>query len=119
MECFHYCFAAAVDMFVPCQRLTIAVKKSCEKSYPHKIRSALARKQCLWRPHKAEPNSIVLHNLYKQAEACCRALITKHEIRRENYVIQSNNLDKFYRFVNRRLSNKKGIGAIYSEMTAP
>ena len=102
----------SVDLFVPCQRPTIAVKKSCKKSYPRKIRSALVRKQCLWRQHKAEPINIVLHNLYKQAEARCRDLISKHETKRENDVIKSNNLGKFYRFVNRRLSNKKGIGAI-------
>jgi len=39
-------------------------------------------------------------------------LIAKHEIKRENEVIQSNNLGKLYRFVNWRLSNKKGIGAM-------
>jgi len=77
-----------------------------------KIRSALAREQCLWRQHKAEPNNIVLYNSYKHAEVRSSGLIAKHEIRRENKVIQTNNVGKFYRFVNRRLSNKKGIGAM-------
>jgi hypothetical protein len=101
-----------VDLFVPRQRHTIAIKKSCKKSYPRKIRGALARKQRLLGQHKAELNDLVLHNLYKQAEAHCHDLIKKHQIKRENDVIKSNNLGKFYRFVNRCLSNKKSIGAI-------
>jgi len=33
----------AVDMFMPCQRLTKAVKRSCKTSYPRKIKIALWR----------------------------------------------------------------------------
>jgi len=41
-----------------------------------------------------------------------RQLINDFVARRETAVVDSNNLGKFYRFVNKRLSCKSGVGAL-------
>jgi len=38
--------------------------------------------------------------------------VRNYEIRKENDVLESNNLDKFYRFINGRLANKQGNGIL-------
>jgi len=75
----------------------------------------MARKHCLWRRLKADPNSSAARDQYSKAESRCRLLVRKYEIRKENDVIESNNLGKFYRFINGRLANKQGIGLLKDE----
>jgi len=41
--------------------------------------------------------------------------VRKYEIRKENDVIESNNLGNFYRFINDWLANKQGIGILKDE----
>jgi len=69
----------------------------------------MARKHCLWRRLKADPNSSAARDQYSKAENRCRLLVRNYEIRKENDVIESNNLGKLYRFINGRLANKQGI----------
>ena len=79
----------------------------------------MARKHCLWRRLKADPNRSTLRDQYSKAESRCRLLVRNYEIRKENDVIKSNNLGKFYRFVNGRLANKCGIGILKDENGIP
>ena len=46
-------------------------------------------------------------------------MVRNYEIRKENDIIKSNNVGKFYRFVNSRLANKKGIGVLKDENGTP
>jgi len=45
----------------------------------------------------------------------CRQLIHKYEIKREQKVINNNNAGCFFRFVNRKLSCKSGLGALIND----
>jgi len=47
----------------------------------------------------------------------CRQLINGFEARREAAVTDSNNLGEFYRFVNKKLSCKSGVGALFDPAT--
>ena len=47
---------------------------------------------------------------YKAAVVKCRDLITGFEVRKEREIIDSKNNGSFYRHVNKRLSNGRGIG---------
>jgi len=70
---------------------------------------------CLWRRLKADPNSSAARDQYSKAESRCHLLVRNNAIRKENDVIESNNLDKFYRYINGRLANKQGIGILKDE----
>ena len=50
---------------------------------------------------------------YRNAQRNCRQLSNEYEARREAAVVNSGNLGKFYRFVNKRLHCKSGVGALY------
>jgi hypothetical protein len=110
---------AAIVEFMPAKLINARPDLVRVKTYPKRIKSAMARKHCLWRRLKADPNSSTLRDQYSKAESRCRLLIRNYEIRKENDVIKSNNLGKFYRFVNGRLANKQGIGMLKDENGIP
>jgi len=72
---------------------------------------------CLWRRQKADPNSSASRDQYSEAESWCLllGLVRNYEIWNENDVIESNNLGKFYRFINGWLANKRGIISILKD----
>jgi Reverse transcriptase (RNA-dependent DNA polymerase) len=72
----------------------------------------MARMHYLWRRLNPNPDSSTIRDIYHRAESRCRLLVRNYEIRKENEIINSNNLGKFYRFVNSRLANKQGIGVL-------
>jgi hypothetical protein len=51
---------------------------------------------------------------YRGAERKSRALIRNFEIRKEQKIIESNNVGAFYRFINKRIKGKTSIGALRS-----
>ncbi len=112
-EAFTGLLMDAINQFVPSRPiLSQAQKGQYKKNYPRKIKEAMARKRCLWRLHKRDPNNNDARQLYKQAESWCRLLIQKYEIKKEANVISSSNLGAFYRHINKRLSRKDGKTAL-------
>lgn len=111
----------AVDLYVPvrivnstCQR-----RKKPHVNYPRNIKRAIARKRCLWRQHKLNPQNSDIRNNYRNAHKACRQLMQEFEIKREREVVDANNIGKFYRFVNSRLSCKSGIGTLLNSKREP
>jgi len=49
---------------------------------------------------------------YQRAEEKCRRLVHEYELKKEKEVVCSENLGRFYKFVNARLANKHGIGTL-------
>jgi len=49
---------------------------------------------------------------YKLDVAKCRVLIRNYQIKKERQVIAANNAGAFYKFSNKRLSCKSGVGAL-------
>ena len=72
-----------------------------KKSYPTKIRAAIARKRCLWRSCRSNPFDKDLTKKYRTAEEKFRRLIHEYELKKEE-VVCSKNLGRFYKFVNAR-----------------
>ena len=80
----------------------------------------MSRKRCLWRVHRRRPADSAVLDEYRNAQRNCRQLINEYEARREAAVVNSGNLGKFYRFVNKRLHCKSGVGALYiAKVTEP
>ena len=73
----------------------------------------MSRKRCLWRVHRRRHADSAVLEEYRNARRNCRQLINEYETKREAAVVNSGNLGKFYRFVNKRLHCKSGVGALY------
>jgi len=54
----------------------------------------------------------LLSTAYHAAKLKCRNVLRDYEIKREQKVIERNNAGCFYRFVNNKLSCKRGLGAL-------
>ena len=107
---------SAVDWYVPSH--TVAQNNTSEnhsktRRYPRSIKRAITRKKCLWRRHRRNPTNLEIRRKYDEAHSECRRLIHEYEVRKECDVVSAENLGKFYRFVNNKLTCKTGIGALY------
>ncbi len=61
---------------------------------------------------KDNPSDAKIEAQYRRAEVRNRTLIRDFELKSENRVIRDNIVGSFYKFVNKRLSSKHGIGAL-------
>jgi hypothetical protein len=107
----------AVEKFVPQKYVahsTNLPKPKLAVRYPPKIRRAIARKCCLWRHLKANPNDGKITTAYKQAENKCKQLIHSFELEKAHKVIDSDNIGTFYKFANKKILSKNGVGALRS-----
>ena len=102
----------AIDLFVPVNYIRRDNSVKCRRWYPAALRRAIVRKRCLWRKHRESPDDERLLEAYHGAEGKCRQLLREYEIKRENRVIDSDNTGSFFRFVNGKLSCKRGLCAI-------
>ena len=106
---------SAVDLYVPFRivRYSSNYKRSGNiRRYPRSIKRAISRKKCLWRQHRRNPADQDIARSYTVAHDECRRLIKEYEREKERDVIDADNVGKFYRFVNRKLSCKSGVGTL-------
>jgi len=117
-DAFCQLLTAAINMYVPTYvpaQHNINAVSSGKPFIPKNIRKCAAKKRRLWNKLRTTPNDFGLRVKYR---ACClewRRLVRKRQIVAEEQVIASNNLGAFYRFVNRRLSNRSNIGVIIDD----
>ena len=101
---------SAVGEFVPVKR-SISCRSKKRKQYPRFIRRSLNKKRLLWRKYhriKSVENKLA----YDKQSCLCRKLLFDYERCQELAVIRRNNLGSFYRFANRKLSCRSGIGPL-------
>ena len=101
---------AALDKFVPVKNFS-SNNKSTSRKYPRHILRVIKRKLVLWRLFRRDPSVINKAN-YKGQAALCKKLILDYERSRELSVINKSNLGSFYRFVNKKLTCKSGVGPL-------
>ena len=102
----------AVDIFVPVIQVTEHTVINNKRWYPAALRRAIARKKCLWRKRRDHPGATAALMNYHKAELKCNQLLREYEIKREEKIIESGNAGSFYRFVNGKLSCKRGLGTL-------
>ena len=104
---------AAISIFVPPRHFKPGLSgvKFKRKVYPRNIQRQLAMKRRLYKTIHFSAASL---DRYKRAARRCHLLISCHQIAMEKKVIHSGNLGKFYKFVNRKLSCKSGVGPLRS-----
>ena len=105
----------AIETYVPFKKVNSnrCVSKPLHK-YPRHIQRLIARKRCLWRQHKHYPTDKLLAEKYTGINNECRAAVRNFEVQQENNVIQSKNSGSFFKYVNRKLGRKDGIGILKS-----
>ena len=111
-ETFCEVLYSIVDLHVPTKHLVSYQKNTHKKHYPYSIRRANARKRLMWRQCRNDPMDVAKRAAYKQSVQKYRLLLRKYEIKKEKELIESNNIGNFYKFVNKKLSCKEGIGAL-------
>ena len=110
LTAFYGVLQEAIEKFVPVKRNLHCTKQPKHIVwYPPNIRRATARKRCLWRHHKANPNDEAIAAAYKLAESKSKQLIHLFELDKEQKVINSGNIGTFYKFVNTKLSSRNGV----------
>jgi len=98
---------------VPLKVIHSGVGNSSAKRYPAHVNRALHKKTALWRRYRVDRSTANKTNYYQQVEYC-RALIYEHEKCKETSVVNQSNLGAFYRFINKRMSCKSGVGPLKS-----
>ena len=109
---FSQVLQSAVDLFVPSRYVSSCDGVRCRRWYPAALRRAINRKRCLWRRHRQSPNDADALETYRNSEKKCAQLLREYEVKQEQKIVDSNNTGGFYRFVNSKLSCKRGIGAL-------
>jgi len=97
-----------ISMFTPLKKVSFS---RCRKKYPPYIRQLLRKKSAAWRRYKSF-NSDVLKSKYYAIKLKCSAAIGDYIRNKEDCIINSDNLGLFYRYVNKKLVSKTGIGVL-------
>jgi len=79
--------------------------------YPRHITRALKRKSMYWKHYRKE-STVVNKNFYKSQAAICKKLLFDYEKSKELAVINKRNIGSFYRFLNKKLVCRSGIGPL-------
>jgi len=86
------------------------------KHYPRHIVRALCKKSRLWSKYRRE-KTVDNKVAYAEHTENCKSLIFEYERSKELELIKKSNLGAFYRFVNKRLTAKSGVGPLRSAGT--
>jgi hypothetical protein len=94
--------------FVPIRKSVISRSNTC---YPYNIRKLLSKKVRFWRIYKRFKTTESLHK-YNLIASECRSAIYGFHVERENRVIESDNVGKFFSYANRKFTCKSSIGPL-------
>ena len=71
------------------------------KFYPKPIRILLNRKLAIWKKLKANRTNITLKQKYVAISKNCRIAMHEYYVNKENWLLESDNIGRFYKYVNR------------------
>ena len=102
---------AAIECYVP-HYVRSRPRKCRFKSIPINIVKCRNKKRRLWRYLKSNPYSSIAHVKYQDCVHQWRRLAQEHEALEEERIISASDLGVFYKFVNKRISNRSKITTI-------
>lgn len=100
----------AISEFVPLNVFK-SVKSNKQYAYPAHIRRLFRAKAAAWRRYKRF-KSKNFQKQYKQISSRCRKAIYAYTVKREENIINSGNLGKFFRYANSKFTRKSSIGPL-------
>ena len=104
----------AIDLFIP----SVMMHNSNigrVRRYPSHIRVLFKRKLCLWQQMKRYPHESNLSVRYKQLTLDCRAAVRDFECKQETKLIDSQNINNLYKYINRKLRNSSSCPVLYDQ----
>ena len=110
---FHSKLIQLIDSFVPKKRKYFAINHSSRLYYSKKISELQSHKLLCWRKYKRFKTTECKVR-YNEASRTYRQAIVDHVRNKEEAVINSNNLGKFFNLANRKFASKSGIGPLQS-----
>jgi hypothetical protein len=99
----------AVELYVPVKMRRTYINSN--RKYPRKINKMLNRKLLLWKRWRTSRNAKHI-KAYDAYTLKCKQAINFHYSNNELKLVQSNDLGKFYRFVNNKLNSKLPVSPI-------
>ena len=100
-----------IDLHVP-KKLVHHTAKYRPRQYPKHIRKLLSRKAAIWRTLRFVDTAELKQN-YKNVARACKLAILEFDARREEHILDANNLGAFYKFVNNKLGSHHGIAPLH------
>ena len=104
-DCFHSTLLSVINKFVPKYKSV----SGSRIHYPAHIMKLQSRKNILWkkwRTSKLDSDRLRYLDISKQ----CRQAIYEFTLKKESDLVDSSNPGGFYKYVNRKLSSRSGIG---------
>ena len=113
---FVYHLNTAIEAYVPVKRRPINTRNKKKKAYPKNIRQMNSRKSIYWKRWRSTkvPGHQQAYKAYSHYSVKCSKAIKAYYRDLETALVQSDNLGKFYRYVNGKLSGRKLILPINS-----
>jgi len=102
----------AMNLFIPVK--AVYTNSSCRKNryqYPLRIRKLLQKKRAAWRLYKFKSTD-ALREKYRVISETCKKAVYDYVKSKEEHLIDNGNLGSFYRYINKKLSSKTGVGVV-------
>jgi len=102
----------AMNLFIPVKAVsTNTSSRNSRYQYPLRIRRLLQKKRTAWRLYKFKPTD-ALREKYRVISETCKQAIYSYVKSKEEHLIDNGNLGSFYRYINKKLSSKTGVGVL-------
>ena len=108
-----------INMYVPTLQSVSTKKQSCKLSRPRKTRKCEAKRRQIWKQLMKAPHDSLLRGKYRSCTHIWRNLVHENEVLTEKHIIEANNLGTFYRYINKRITNRTRVGVIVDECGYP
>jgi len=103
-------------MFVPSCNVRVNNNTGhTSRALPRELRKCMADKRKIWSQLKSCPNNLQLRGKYRELVCYWRKLVREKNMCEKERIIEAKSLGQFYRFINKRISNKSSIGAIVGD----
>ena len=85
--------------------------RSKRKAYPKHIRTLLSKKKSTWRLHRKFRTESALKK-YRNVSSRYRSAIYYFHFKHESHILQSGDINKFFRYANRKFQTNSRVGGL-------
>jgi len=110
-DIFHHELTTIISAHVPRANISRPNRRKYKITYPKHIKYMQIRKAATWSKWQTTKDPAFRASHASLAKECRKA-IHKHIQLKEQSLIQANNLGQFYKYVNRKLATKTGVGIL-------
>ena len=97
--------------FYSSPRQVLNIRRSAARNYPRHIKRLIAKKASLWKK-VSKFKTAQLYVKYRNCASQVRKAIYEYTCQLELNLIDSGNIGSFYRYVNKKLSSRSGVGCL-------